>query len=239
MQTVTTALLEFGEERRYRIPMAIKEDFAEAAAVAETTHAIIIKCLENESFDLDIVKLRDERNKMLAFYNELEPQLGPVELNDKIYKLIKETEEMHEALAGCLGGQDKWRWIPYMLSPPPGQSVAALNSEDSIHGKLAILFAESGQTLDDWVHSVDLEPTELYKGYATMSSLHRFHEVRYEIWKILAQRRMELHNVHNSKIKGMRHRLLGSDLRNQTIRKNNQHHPQSNESHSASGEGIQ
>jgi len=191
-------MLEFGEERRYRIPVTIKEDFADAAKVANSTFELITACIGNESLDLDIPKLRVERENMLAFYNQLQPQLGPVELNDKIYMLIKETEEMHQALAGCVG-HEKWRWIHYMLSPVPGRR----NAESSIQGNLEKLFAEANQTLDDWIDPVSFQPTELSKGYATKSSLRRFHEVRYEIWKILAERKLELHNVHNSKVQGM------------------------------------
>jgi len=199
LQTVSTAMYDIGEEKKYRLPLTLLRGFKIAQAKAIETNKEVERCLE--ATGKTRAELWEQAQSMQAFYATSSQALEPPDLNDEIFKTLKDIQTIWEWVSACVGGsvptlaaRTALKEIVFRRSE--GRIVLPRDTPNSLEEKLNRLLEQAKQTVKDWWNEDG--PTALYEGYQQKNALCEIHKTRYELWKVLVQRRCELDRLYGS-----------------------------------------
>jgi len=203
---VSIAAYDFGEDRRCRLPQAISRGYQTVARKFKESTDGIEECMK--VMRIDEAEILHQAELMKTFYADLEHNRGPPSLNDRIYDAIKDLDLFNEFVDAILGGtvplqRDRNR-LREMVSERSGGRVKPGDTLTLLEEKLNKLLQEAGQTIDKWLdEDRPWNRTSWYRTYQEKGALREIHKIRYELWKLLVQRKVELGRLYGSSTIGI------------------------------------
>jgi len=198
------AAYDFGEEKKYRLLKTILRGFRTVAEKFMESTKGIEECMK--VMRIDEAEILRQAELMKSFYADLEHDRGPPSLNDRIYEAIKDLDLFNEFVDAILGGtvplQRDRNQLREMVSQRSGGRVKPGDTLTSLEEKLNKLLQEAGQTIDKWLGN-NGNRTNWYQTYHEKGVLREIHKIRYELWKLLVQRKVELDRLHGSSTIGI------------------------------------
>ena len=200
------AAYDFGEEKKYRLLKTILRGFRTVAEKFMESTKGIEECMK--VMRIDEAEILRQAELMKSFYADLEHDRGPPSLNDRIYEAIKDLDLFNEFVDAILGGtvplQRDRNQLREMVSQRSGGRVKPGDTLTSLEEKLNKLLQEAGQTIDKWLdEDRPWNRTSWYRTYQEKGALREIHKIRYELWKLLVQRKVELGRLHGSSTIGI------------------------------------
>jgi hypothetical protein len=198
-------MIDRGDEIRYRLPLAFLRNSLQARKKYTDAFKVVNDYVATVP-NANVQGLREQADKMRAFYAGFEGNLDKPSLDHDIYLAIVDHELVTAWLDKYLTGNypktaDRERLRAELTQDTTGR-VQSGDTHITVFRRLEEALGKAGQTLDEW-RKPDGTPTEKFVAHREQNALLEINRVRYELWKVLVQRRIELDRLHGSSTIGI------------------------------------
>jgi hypothetical protein len=198
-------MLVFGEERRLRLGSAFVVLFENAVEKLKESAADLLSCQKQTGMTLD--ELEEQARAMRQFYHETSPTAPKTPYyDDEICEILLAREILIQYVdellySGIPSAPNSWNKLREFLAAKTDGRINSKSTPSVLDARLEDLLARANQTIDKWI-TTDGEHTQHFNEWKEKYALRQLGIVKYELWKVWAQRKWELDQLHNSSVMG-------------------------------------
>jgi len=145
------------------------------------------------------------------FHHPPEDEMYTADKGDAIYEktlALMDLTEYIDNLPNLPWIRDGWKMHRAAISRKYGSRISVDTTPQQLETQIQQLITEGGWTTDDWQNTQTREFTPLWRKYEERYARKEIFEVRYELWKVWSQRRLEMDRLHNSSALGKEYLLM-------------------------------
>jgi hypothetical protein len=209
-QYITATLLAFGEERRCAFPKTFRRNFQKAVTNLKEGYDSLEQCCAES--EMNVSGLRDAAAAMRKFFlNPPKDNIYSMQRGDLIYEKMVALQLLSE-------------YVQYLVpptgdvlnKPAPGdwakirRSISLISDgriQEDIHptdlqNEINTLIKEGGWSQADWWDPETGQFTDRYYEFEGRYAQREIRKVRFNIWTVWSQRRLELDQLYGSSVHG-------------------------------------